>query len=84
MLTDLRNRDVKDTFFVVCNGLKGMPEAVGNVWPRAIVQTCSILLLHNIFRLTSRKYWDEIKLDVKPIYTAVNATAPRAAFGDLV
>jgi hypothetical protein len=27
--------------------------------------------------------WDEIKRDVKPIYTAVNATAARAAFDEL-
>lgn len=83
VLTDLRNRGVKDTFFVVCDGLKGLPEVVGNVWPQAIVQTCIIHLLRNTFRLTSRKYWDEIKRDVKPIYTAVNATAARAAFDDL-
>src|SRR3954462_232448 len=42
VLTDLRNRGVKDTFFVVCDGLKGLPEVVGNVWPQAIVQTCII------------------------------------------
>ncbi len=83
VLTDLRNRGVKDSFFVVCDGLKGLPEVVGNVWPQAIVQTCIIHLLRNTFRLTSRKYWDEIKRDVKPIYTAVNATAARAAFDDL-
>ena len=29
--TDLRNRGVKDVFFVVCDGLKGLPEVVGNV-----------------------------------------------------
>jgi transposase-like protein len=33
---------VKDTFFVVCDGLKGLPEVVSNVWPEAIVQTCII------------------------------------------
>src|SRR5580658_109614 len=75
VLTDLRNRGVKDVFFVVCDGLKGLPEVVGNVWPQAIVQTCIIHLIRNTFRLTSRKYWDEIKRDIKPIYTAVNAAA---------
>jgi transposase-like protein len=83
VLTDLRNRGVKDTFFVVCDGLKDLPEVVGNVWPQAIVQTCIIHLLRNTFRLTSRKYWDEIKRDIKPIYTAVNATAARSAFDEL-
>jgi putative transposase len=83
VLTDLRNRGVKDTFFVVCDGLKGLPEVVGNVWPLATVQTCIIHLIRNTFRLTSRKYWDEIKRDLKPIYTAVNAEAARVAFDEL-
>ncbi len=42
VLTDLRNRGVQDTFFVVCDGLKGLPEVVGNVWPLTTVQTSSI------------------------------------------
>jgi putative transposase len=75
VLTDLKNRGIKDTFFVVCDGLKGLPEVVGNVWPQAIVQTRIIHLIRNTFRLTSRKYWDELERDLKPIYTAVNADA---------
>jgi transposase-like protein len=42
VLTDLRNRGIKDTFFVVCDGLKGLPEVVSNVWPAALVQTSSV------------------------------------------
>src|SRR6266516_5284996 len=42
VLTDLRNRGIKDVFCVVCDGLKGLPEVVGNVWPQAIVQTCVV------------------------------------------
>jgi transposase-like protein len=83
VLTDLRNRGVKDTFFVVCDGLKGLPEVVGNVWPLTTVQTCIIHLIRNTFRLASRRDWDALKHDVKPIYTAVNATAARAALEDL-
>ncbi|WP_405110631.1 IS256 family transposase [Micromonospora sp. NBC_01405] len=83
VLTDLRNRGVKDVFFLVCDGLKGLPEVVMNVWPRTVVQTCIIHLIRNTFRLTSRRYWDELKRDIKPIYTAVNAEAARAAFDDL-
>lgn len=83
VLTDLRNRGVKDVFFLVCDGLKGLPEVVTNVWPATIVQTCIIHLIRNTFRLTSRKYWDALKHDIKPIYTAVNATTARAAFDDL-
>jgi putative transposase len=83
VLTDLKNRGVRDTFFVVCDGLKGLPEVVGNVWPQAVVQTCIIHLIRNTFRLASRRYWDELKHDLRPIYTAVNADAALAAFGEL-
>jgi putative transposase len=83
VLTDIRNRGVRDTFFVVCDGLKGLPEVVENVWPAAIVQTCIIHLIRNTFRLTSRKYWDQIKGDIRPIYTAVNAEAALVAFEEL-
>jgi transposase-like protein len=31
VLTDLRNRGVRDVFFLVCDGLKGLPEVVANV-----------------------------------------------------
>ena len=43
VLTDLRNRGVKDVFFVVCDGLKGLPDVVASVWPQAIVQTCDFI-----------------------------------------
>src|SRR5580693_8654537 len=55
VLTDLRNRGVADVFFLVCDGLKGLPEVVGNVWPQTIVQTCIVHLIRNTFRLTSRR-----------------------------
>jgi putative transposase len=83
VLTDLRNRGIKDVFFLVCDGLKGLPEVVGNVWPQAIVQTCIVHLIRNTFRLASRRDWDALKRDLKPVYTAVNAAAARAALDDL-
>jgi putative transposase len=83
VLTDLRNRGIKDVFFVVCDGLKGLPEVVGNVWPAAIVQTCIIHLIRNTFRLASKRDWDAIKKAIRPIYTAVNASAAAAALDEL-
>jgi putative transposase len=83
VLTDLKNRGVKDVFFVVCDGLKGLPDVVGNVWPLAIVQTCIIHLIRNTFRLTSRRDSDAIKRDIRPIYTAPNADAASAALDEL-
>src|SRR4051812_45655413 len=71
VLTDLRNRGVRDVFFVVCDGRKGLPDVVTNVWPQATVQTCIIHLTRNPSRLSSRRDWDPIKRAIKPIYTAV-------------
>ena len=34
VLTDLKTRGVKDVFFVVCDGLKGLPDSVNAVFPK--------------------------------------------------
>jgi len=70
VLTELRNRGVRDVFFIVCDGLKGLPDSVSAVFPKAIVQTCIIHLIRNTFRYASRKYWDQISRDLRPVYTA--------------
>ena len=70
VLTELRNRGVRDVFFLVCDGLKGLPDSVAAAFPKAIVQTCIIHLIRNTFRYASRKYWDQISRELKPIYTA--------------
>lgn len=75
VLTDMKNRGVNDTFFLVCDGLKGLPDAVEVVWPKANVQTCILHLIRNTFRYASKKDWDALKRDVKPIYTAPSAAA---------
>jgi putative transposase len=83
VLTDIKNRGVTDTFFLVCDGLKGLPEVVSNVWPLTTVQTCIIHLIRNTFRVASKKDWDALKKDVRPIYTAPNAAAARVALEEL-
>jgi putative transposase len=82
VLTDIRNRGVKDTFFLVCDGLKGLPEVVSNVWPLTTVQTCVIHLIRNTFKLASKQHWDGIKRAIKPIYSAPNPTAARVALDE--
>lgn len=83
VLVDLKNRGVRDVFFLICDGLKGLPEVVDNVWPQTRVQTCIIHLSRNSFRLVSRKHSDALKRDLKPIYTAPNADAAAAALNNL-
>jgi len=42
VLTEIKNRGVADVCIVVCDGLTGLPDAVGAVWPQTIVQTCVV------------------------------------------
>ncbi|WP_229858692.1 IS256 family transposase, partial [Amycolatopsis acidiphila] len=51
VLIDLKNRGVRDVFFLVCDGLKGLPDVVANVWPQTVVHTCIVHLIRNTFRL---------------------------------
>ena len=83
VLTDLRNRGVRDVFFVVCDGLSGLPDSVNTVFPPAIVQTCIIHLIRGSFRYASKRYWEQLAKDLRAIYTAPHAKAAWAAFEDL-
>ena len=48
-LTDLKNPGVPDIFFLVCDGLKGLPDSVAAVFPATIVQACVIHLIRATF-----------------------------------
>src|SRR5689334_18915056 len=83
VLTDIKNRGVADVFFLVCDGLKGLPEVVANVWPLTTVQTCILHLIRNTFHLASKRDWDALKRGIKPIYAAPGAAAAREALDQL-
>ena len=44
---------------LVCDGLKGLPDAVSAVWEKTIVQTCIVHLLRNSFKHASKRDWAE-------------------------
>ncbi len=41
VMTDLQNRGVDDILIACVDGLKGFPEAIGTLFPKTEVQTCS-------------------------------------------
>ena len=83
VLTELRNRGVKDVLFVCCDGLGGLPEAIEVTWPRAIVQTCVIHLIRASMRYVSHDDRKKVATALRPIYTAVNEAAAKAALEQL-
>ena len=80
VLSEIKNRGTEDVCIVVCDGLKGLPDAIANVWPAAITQTCVIHLLRNSFRYASKKDWAAIAKDLKLVYTAASESAALDAF----
>src|SRR5579872_111796 len=70
VLSELLNRGVQDVCIVVCDGLRGLPEAIADIWPQAIVQTCVLHLIRNSFRYASKADWGAIAKDLRLIYTA--------------
>lgn len=77
VLTEVKNRGVADVCIAVCDGLKGLPEAINAVWELATVQQCIIHLIRNTFRYASKKYWGAIASDLKPVYTAASEAEAR-------
>jgi putative transposase len=67
---------------VVCDGLRGLPDAIEATWPPAVVQTCIVHLLRNSFRYASRKDWSAISKDLKPVYQAPTEQAALDAFAE--
>ena len=82
VLTEIKNRGAADVCIAVCDGLPGLGEAITTVWPQAVVQTCVLHLIRNSFRYASRKYWDQIAKDLRPIYTAPTEAAAEARFAE--
>jgi putative transposase len=79
VLTELRNRGVRDVLIVCCDGLTGLPEVIGQIWPQAIVQTCVVHLIRNSMRYASWKDRKAIAATLRPIYAAPTVEAAEQA-----
>jgi putative transposase len=79
VLAELKARGVADVCIVCCDGLTGLPDAIGAVWPQAIVQLCVVHLIRASLRYASRKYWVPLTRDLRPVYTAADEQAAAAA-----
>lgn len=83
VLTELRNRGLKDALIVCCDGLSGLPEAIEQVWPAATVQTCVTHLIRASMKFVSYGDRKNVAKALRPIYTAVNAAAAKTALENL-
>jgi transposase-like protein len=82
VFSELKNRGVNDVLIAVCDGLKGLPEAITTTWERTIVQQCIVHLIRNSFRYAGRQHRDGIVKALKPVYTAPSEQAAKDRFAE--
>jgi putative transposase len=82
VLTDLRNRGLRDILICCCDGLTGLPDAIRSVFPDTVVQTCVVHVVRNAMRFVA--YGDRKKLaaSMRAIYTAPTLDAAELAFAE--
>ncbi|MFL5247691.1 MAG: IS256 family transposase [Myxococcales bacterium] len=79
VLTELKQRGVRDVLICCVDGLKGFPDAIEAVFPETWVQTCIVHLIRHSLRYVPRREREKVARDLKPIYTATDADAAEAA-----
>jgi putative transposase len=70
VLTDIKNRGVKDILIACVDGLKGFPQAIGTAYPEARVQLCIVHLVRASLNYVSWKERKQVAADLKEIYRA--------------
>jgi putative transposase len=73
VLSDLKQRGVRDILICCVDGLKGFPEAIEAVFPQTTVQTCIVHLIRRSLKYVPRREYEQVARDLKPIYTAIDA-----------
>jgi len=82
VFNDLKTRGVTDILIAVTDGLKGIPEALGAVFPATTLQTCIVHLIRNSLDYASWKDRKVLAAALKPIYTAAHAEAAAQAMDE--
>jgi putative transposase len=73
VLTEIQNRGVKDIFIACVDGLKGFPEVIESVYPKAEVQTCIVHMVRASLNYVSWKQRKKVAADLRGIYQAATA-----------
>ena len=82
VVTELRNRGVQDIFIACVDGLKGFPEAIEAVFPKAAVQLCIVHMVRHSLNYVSWKRRPEVAADLKHIYQSATADEAEQRLGE--
>ena len=70
VMTELKNRGVRDIFIGCVDGLKGFPEAMEVVFPATQVQLCLVHMVRHSLSYVGWKERGAVAADLRPIYRA--------------
>ena len=72
VFSELRQRGVEDILIACMDGLKGLPEALSQIFPKTEVQLCVIHMIRASLRYIPNKHYKEFIADLKTVYKAVS------------
>ena len=82
VVTELRNRGVQDIFIACVDGLKGFPDAIEAVFPKATVQLCIVHMVRHSLNYVSWKRRPEVAADLRRIYQSATAEEAEIRLGE--
>jgi putative transposase len=82
VVTELRNRGVQDILIACVDGLKGFPDAIEAVFPRATVQLCIVHMVRHSLNYVSWKRRPEVAADLRLIYQSATAEEAELRLGE--
>jgi putative transposase len=82
ILTEIGHRGVKEIFIACVDGLRGFPEAIMAVYPRAEVQLCIVHMVRNSLQYVPWKERRQVAADLRDIYRAPTAAQAEQQLGE--
>lgn len=73
VLTELKNRGVKEILIACVDGLRGFPQAIESVFPQTVVQLCIVHLVRASLNYVGWKERKQVAAGLKEIYRAATA-----------
>lgn len=77
VLTELKNRGVKDILIACVDGLSGFPEAINTAYPQTKIQLCIVHMVRNSLKYVSWKDYKALTTDLKRIYKSATEADAR-------
>jgi len=82
VMTELKNRGIKDIYIACVDGLKGFPEAIEALLPKTEVQLCVVHMVRNSLRFVAWKDRKKVAADLKAVYQASTEEQARMHLGE--